>query len=75
MASRLARGREWFPRVPADPAEWRAQSFLLGSPEDVLDGLARWRRLGIRRVMLQLLDMDDLAAIELIAERVLPALA
>jgi len=75
VASRLARGREWFPRVPADPAEWRAQSFLLGSPEEVLEGLARWRGLGIRRVLLQLLDMDDLAAIELVAERVLPALA
>jgi alkanesulfonate monooxygenase SsuD/methylene tetrahydromethanopterin reductase-like flavin-dependent oxidoreductase (luciferase family) len=73
VAARLARGREWFPRVPESEAEWRAQSFLYGSPDEVVRDLRRWHGLGIRRVMLQCLDPDDLAALELIAREVLPA--
>jgi hypothetical protein len=34
----------------------------------------RWRELGVQRVMLQMIDQEDLAAIELIAREVLPAL-
>ena len=37
--------------------------------------LRRWQALGIQRVMLQCLDIDDLAAIELVAREVIPALA
>lgn len=72
---RLGRGRAWFPRVPGDEAAWRAQCFLYGTPDEVVRDLRRWQALGIRRVMLQMLDMDDLAALELIARDVIPALA
>jgi len=74
VAARLARGRAVFPRVPEDETGWRAQSFLYGSPEEVLRDLRHWAALGVQRVMLQLLDMDDLGALELIAREVIPAL-
>ena len=75
VAARLARGREWFPRVPEGETEWRAQSFLFGSVDEVVRDLRRWHALGVQRVMLQCLDVDDLGAIELIAREVIPALA
>ena len=73
VAARLARGREWFPRVPESEAEWRAQSFLFGSVDEVVRDLRRWQGLGVQAVMLQCLDVDDLAAVELIAREVIPA--
>jgi alkanesulfonate monooxygenase SsuD/methylene tetrahydromethanopterin reductase-like flavin-dependent oxidoreductase (luciferase family) len=75
VAARLARGREWFTRVPESEAEWRTQSFLFGSVDEVVRDLRRWQALGIERVMLQCLDPDDLAALELIAREVIPAVA
>jgi alkanesulfonate monooxygenase SsuD/methylene tetrahydromethanopterin reductase-like flavin-dependent oxidoreductase (luciferase family) len=74
VAARLARGREWFPRVPEAEAEWRAQSFLYGSVDEVVRDLRRWQALGVERVMLQCLDADDLDSIELIAREVIPAI-
>lgn len=71
-AARLAAARAIFPRLPEDAAGWRAAGFLFGAPEDVARDLARWRELGIQRVMLQLFDQEDLAAIELFARHVLP---
>ena len=74
VAARLARGREWFPRVPESEAEWRAQSFLFGSVDEVVRDLRRWQDLGVERVMLQCLDPDDLSPLELVAREVIPAL-
>jgi alkanesulfonate monooxygenase SsuD/methylene tetrahydromethanopterin reductase-like flavin-dependent oxidoreductase (luciferase family) len=75
VQARLVRGRQWFPRIPEHEAEWRAQSFLLGSVDEVVRDLRRWHELGIHRVMLQCLDPDDLAALELVAREVIPAVA
>ena len=75
VAARLARGREWFPRVPESEAEWRAQSFLFGSVDEVVRDLRRWQGLGVQAVMFQCLDIDDLVALELIAREVIPAVA
>jgi alkanesulfonate monooxygenase SsuD/methylene tetrahydromethanopterin reductase-like flavin-dependent oxidoreductase (luciferase family) len=75
VGARLARGREWFPRVPESETEWRAQSFLFGSVDEVVRDLRRWQGLGIQAVMLQCLDVDDLAVLELIAREVIPAVA
>ncbi len=72
-AARRERIAALHPRIPADEGAWRAAAFLQGSPEAVVRDLRRWRDLGIDRVMLQLLDMDDLAALELVAREVLPA--
>jgi F420-dependent oxidoreductase-like protein len=72
--ARLARARALFPRLPEDAAGWRGAGFLYGAPGDVARDLARWGELGIQRVMLQMIDQEDLAAIELIGREVLPAL-
>jgi F420-dependent oxidoreductase-like protein len=72
--ARLARARALFPRLPEDAAGWRGAGFLYGAPVDVARDLARWGELGIQRVMLQMIDQEDLAAIELIGREVLPAL-
>jgi len=72
-AARRARMRAVFPRVPEDEATWRAAGFLHGTPTEVVADLRRWQALGIDRVMLQMLDMDDLEAINLIAREVIPA--
>ena len=71
LDARLRRILEIFPRVPADAAGWRGAGFLYGSPDDVRRDLAEWHRLGIARVMLQMLDMTDLDAIRLIGREVI----
>ena len=67
VAARLAGARAIFPRVPEDAAGWRAAGFLYGLIDEVRHELKRWDAAGMSRVMLQLLDMDDLDAIRLIA--------
>lgn len=73
-AQRRQRARASFPRLPEDGAGWRSAGFLHGTCAEVAEDLARWRELGVQRVMLQIIDQEDLAAIELIAREVLPAL-
>lgn len=73
LQARLARARAIFPRIPADEAGWRAAGFLYGAPARIVADLARWTALGVQRAMLQMLDMDDAAAIDLLAREVLPA--
>jgi alkanesulfonate monooxygenase SsuD/methylene tetrahydromethanopterin reductase-like flavin-dependent oxidoreductase (luciferase family) len=75
VTARRERARAIFPRLPEDEAAWRAAGFLHGSPADVAAELREWAALGMERVMLQMLDQDDLAAIELIGREVLPALS
>ena len=65
LEARLARSRAVFPRLPEDPAAWRAAGFLYGPLADVRRDLARWHAAGIGRVMLQVLDMTDLDMIAL----------
>ncbi len=72
--ARRERIAEIFPRVPQDEAGWRSSGFLYGTPAEVRRDLEAWRRAGLSRVMLQMLDMDDTAAIELIGREVVPAL-
>lgn len=74
IGRRRDRARTLFPRVPEDAAGWKAAGFLYGSPDDVAAELRAWHADGIDRVMLQMLDMEDLQAIELVASTVLPAL-
>jgi F420-dependent oxidoreductase-like protein len=73
LTARRARAREIFPRMPEEAAAWRAAGFLHGTPDEVIADLRRWAEVGIGRVLLQMLDMDDTAAIELIGRKVLPA--
>jgi alkanesulfonate monooxygenase SsuD/methylene tetrahydromethanopterin reductase-like flavin-dependent oxidoreductase (luciferase family) len=74
IETRRRRAVQIFPRIPADEAGWKAAGFLHGTPADVRRDLARWREAGMQRVMLQMLDMDDLDAMDLIAREVVPAL-
>ena len=48
------------------------QNGLAGTPEEVLSKLERFAAIGISRVYLQVLDLDDLEHLDLVAERVLP---
>jgi F420-dependent oxidoreductase-like protein len=73
LSARHARARAIFPRVPEDEPSWRTAGFLYGTPERVVMDLKRWEGVGIQRVMLQMLDMEDDAAMELLAREVVPA--
>jgi alkanesulfonate monooxygenase SsuD/methylene tetrahydromethanopterin reductase-like flavin-dependent oxidoreductase (luciferase family) len=72
VAQRLAAARVTFPQMPADEEGWRRAHFLVGAPADVGAALKEWEAAGVQRVLLQMLDMEDLAAIELFARSVLP---
>jgi alkanesulfonate monooxygenase SsuD/methylene tetrahydromethanopterin reductase-like flavin-dependent oxidoreductase (luciferase family) len=73
LTARHARARTIFPRVPEDEASWRAAGFLYGTPERVVIDLKHWESLGVQRVMLQMLDMEDDGAMDLLAREVVPA--
>jgi F420-dependent oxidoreductase-like protein len=73
LRARHERARQIFPRVPADEAGWRAAGFLYGTPDAVVADLTRWAALGVGRAMLQMLDMEDTTAMELLARDVVPA--
>ena len=71
---RLAAARAVFPALPGDEAGWREQGFLAGTPEDIGAMLREWDTAGVERVLLQMLDQEDLGALELFARRVMPGL-
>ncbi|OBS04112.1 LLM class F420-dependent oxidoreductase [Mycobacterium gordonae] len=54
--------------------EMSSNSPLVGSPDEIADKLGPWRELGVQRVYAQLLDMSDLAHLELLASDVMPQL-
>jgi F420-dependent oxidoreductase-like protein len=74
VAQRIAAARANFPSLPEDSAAWRAASFLAGSPDAITGALRAWEDAGMQRVLLQMLDQDDIAALELFARTVLPNL-
>jgi len=72
VARRIAAARATFPQMPADEEAWRGASFLVGTPDEVVEQVQRWEEAGVQRMLLQMLDQEDLAAIELFARHVLP---
>ncbi len=56
-------------------ADFVRESPLAGPPEQVLEELARYADLGVTRVYLQVLDLDDLDHIEYAATELMPHLA
>jgi hypothetical protein len=74
VARRIAAARASFPSMPPDEAAWRAAGFLAGSGEAVAGALAAWKAAGMQRILLQMLDQEDIAALELFARTALPAL-
>lgn len=71
VVARRQRARAIFPRLPEDAAGWKAAGFLHGIIDEVRQDLARWEAAGVHRVMLQMLDMDDLEAMRLIGRECL----
>ncbi|MGV0770335.1 LLM class F420-dependent oxidoreductase [Mycobacterium syngnathidarum] len=60
--------------VGRDVGEFRSNSPLVGTPDEIVDRLGAYIDAGVQRVYAQLLDMSDLDQIECFAERVLPQL-
>jgi F420-dependent oxidoreductase-like protein len=59
--------------TPANVERLRT-SGLVGTPDEIVDRIGRYAEVGASRVYLQVLNLDDLDMIELMAERVLPQL-
>jgi F420-dependent oxidoreductase-like protein len=74
VGRRIAAARAIFPALPADEAAWRAASFLAGSAADVGQALDEWAAAGMDRVVLQMMDQEDIPALESFARGVLPSL-
>ncbi|QLL08249.1 LLM class F420-dependent oxidoreductase [Mycobacterium vicinigordonae] len=60
--------------IGRDVDEMRSNSPLVGTSAEIVDKLGPWIELGVQRVYAQLLDMSDLAHLELFATEVLPQL-
>src|SRR5499427_3184097 len=74
VARRIAAMRAIFPALPGDEAAWRQASFLAGAPADIVGQLREWGDAGMQRVLLQTLDQEDIAGLEMFAKQVLPHL-
>jgi len=72
VGRRIAAVRTIFPQMPADETAWRKASFLVGTPGEIIESLGQWEDAGVQRVLLQMLDQEDIAALELFARHVLP---
>jgi F420-dependent oxidoreductase-like protein len=60
--------------IGRDVDELRGNSPLVGTPAEIVDKLGAWRNIGVRRAYAQLLDLTDLAHLELFAGDVMPQL-
>jgi F420-dependent oxidoreductase-like protein len=60
--------------IGRDVDELRSNSPLVGTPAEIVDNLGQWKDIGIQRVYLQLLDLSDLAHLELFAGKVFPSM-
>ena len=60
--------------IGRDVDEMRSNSPLVGTPTEIVDKLGPWGELGVQRVYAQLLDMSDLAHLELLTSDVMPQL-
>jgi len=74
VSRRIAAARAIFPALPVDESAWRQASFLAGSASDVGEALDEWAAAGMDRVLLQMMDQEDIPALESFAHGVLPSL-
>lgn len=58
-----------------DVAELKNRGALIGTPNEVAEGLLAFDAAGVQRIMGQLYDMTDLDGVELLGTKVLPQLA
>ena len=54
------------------PEQLRERGLVVGTPAEIVDQLTKFARVGVQRVMLQWLDLDDIAGLEALALDVLP---
>jgi F420-dependent oxidoreductase-like protein len=55
-----------------DAAELRDRGVIVGTPTETVDQLGRLAQVGVQKVMLQWLDLDDLDGLKALAREVLP---
>lgn len=55
-----------------EAAELRERGLVAGTPSEIVDQLGQLAEVGVQRVMLQWLDLDDLDGLEALAKGVLP---
>ena len=55
-------------------AELTERGIIVGTPDAVVEQLGRLAEVGVQRLMLQWLDLDDMAGLETLAAKVLPQL-
>jgi F420-dependent oxidoreductase-like protein len=60
--------------IGRDVDELRSNSPLVGTPAEIVDKLGHWGEIGVQRAYTQLLDLSDLAHLELFAGEVMPQL-
>jgi F420-dependent oxidoreductase-like protein len=60
--------------IGRDVDELRSNSPLVGTPAEIVDKLGAWQEIGVQRAYAQLLDLSDLAHLELFAGEVIPQL-
>ena len=53
-------------------AELRERGIIVGTPDAVVEQLGRLAEVGVQRLMLQWLDLDDMPGLETLAAKVLP---
>jgi F420-dependent oxidoreductase-like protein len=66
--------QEAIAKLDGDVDALRERGVLVGSPDQILEGLGKLADVGVQRVMAQWLDMDDMDGIDLLASSVLPQL-
>lgn len=54
--------------------ELQAKGAVIGTSSAVVDQLGKYAEVGVQRIMLRWLDLDDMAGLEMLAQRVLPQL-
>ena len=64
VRARVGKGNGTFDELQSTP--------LVGSPQQVVDGIAALAAIGVSRVYLQILDLSDLDHLQLIADEVVP---
>jgi F420-dependent oxidoreductase-like protein len=55
-----------------NPEELRQRGLLVGTPVEFIEQLSRLSAAGVQQVMIQWLDLDDIAGLQVLAEQVLP---
>jgi hypothetical protein len=61
-------------RIAGDVEALRARGVIVGTANQVVDGLGKLAEAGAQRVMAQWLELDDLDRIEAMAAQVIPQL-